>query len=757
MSAHIMKEKYHLFDGDIELVDREYENLLSENYCKVKRSDLVRAFTNGKPLLDRETAEKLGRREMINFMSLYHNLNRVVTSYRSMVTSTDDLVNIIVDTGNPLQDRLFGSEMSEAINRGLIYRKQSFTRFWDEICDEVVISGGVPVIHSRNSSHIPDIERRMLFPDNADLDIENLSYCFRPVELTIRDLVNFQNATTDDKSKESIDKLINKIKEQLKSDDKTSDNSFKIELGSIRKDDSFTGSKETVDCYWFYEVKYDNDTPYVSASLISRKSDNSDLESRDSNSCIELVYVDKAFETLEDWITFIVVDSEIGGDGKINSLRGIAEMIYPSALKKEQLLNLLIEGDEIRALPKFILPDGMQPDDVLQLDLTRDTFYPKIEELRMNSSSNHLMTPIAMLDGTAGSFATGAGGSSTGDKLPEIKQRIAQQGIMEMAKADEMRRNLQNIIEGIVYNALTRNIKPKMKGYQQIMWVREFLKARGIPYKKLAERKHGRFIYLEVKVRKTLGANGLDEQQRIAQYFQDTATLRPPQQRANILYEMDLMITGDPDRARIYSGMSQETDNIIVAQRHIAGQEWNKIQMLAPLGEEQFLEGNDSDVHQDHLPEHIETLEGAIALGQYRKIDIVHINAIKILIKHINEAHMMPMSQNPTGAAEANAYRPRINNAINAFGQMIQQQEVEGIGSPEEIDAQMAKLALEERKVAIKEAEFNYKVGIKDPELFEDRRRRDIRANRGQEFNEAATAASLRLQERKQNEGKEEI
>lgn len=752
-----MKEtKYSFHDGSLDEVDREYERLLKDKYYRLRQDELVRKFINGKPLLDKATADKLGRREMVNFLTHYHNLNRVVTSYKAMVHSTDDLVNVVVDTGNPVQDRLWGTELSEAVNRGLIYQGDSFARFWDDVCDESVIAGGVPAVHGKSSGYIPDLERRMIFPNNADLDVENLSYCFRPAELSIRDLKAYLDDTGDENSKEAIQGLIEQIKEQIKTDGLSEgySSSFVQEKSSVRDIDSLNGiSKHTVDCYFFYEVKYrDGKAPYVSASLLARSADNTKLqESIGSSKVIELAYIDKAFDSLKDWITFIVVDSEIGGDGKINSLRGIAEMMYPAALKKEQLFNLLLEGDEIRALPKFILPDGMLPDEVQQLDLTRDTFFPNIQELRMNSSSNHLLTPMSLLDNVGGSFATGAGGSSTGEKLPEAKQRIASQGVMEMARGDEMRKNLQGICEQIVYCALSKKIKPNAKGYQNVMWFRDFLDKRDVPYQKLAERKYGRFLYIEVKVRKTLGSTGLDEQQRISKYFLDSMALRPPQQRANMLYEMDLMTTGDPDRARQYSGMSQDTDRIIKAQRFIAGQEWNDIQNISAFGMEQDYEGSATDVHQDHLPQHIQDLEGAIAIGQFRKIDQAHIAAIQILVKHINNAHLVTLSQDPQFSAEADSYRPRINQAINALAQLIEQQELEEGQQSQDLDPEIVKMQQKERELNLKEAALTHKVNVEDPELFINRQSRENRANRAQAFNEQARIADLRIRDNQTN------
>lgn len=155
--------KSNVFDTAREILDGKN---VAFNNQKERREQMltVRKFTNMLPTLSEEEATRMGRTEITNHGLSYRSMSQNEGQLTSMVTITNALVEVVVDTDNAEQDQIVGQRISEAINRGAIHHKGKFANFWRKVAGEIVIAGGCPVIFPPRYGWLPKVCPDMLFP-----------------------------------------------------------------------------------------------------------------------------------------------------------------------------------------------------------------------------------------------------------------------------------------------------------------------------------------------------------------------------------------------------------------------------------------------------------------------------------------------------------------------------------------------------------------------------------------------------------------
>ena len=184
---------------------------------------------------------------------------------------------------------------------------------------------------------LPKLCPDMFFPGDTPLDAEGVTYAFDPKELGVVDLRKLRASVKGDSGKyvnlSALDALLKKIEEQItaRSTRLTTDS---YTSSSIRQQKNGVEKSVTVPAHWYYEVKYREDgTDYVSATLFVDSVTGVQVNVRSEkgqNQAVVIAYIDEAYKSSSDWLHLVFVDSEIGGVKNINTLRGIAEMVYPS-------------------------------------------------------------------------------------------------------------------------------------------------------------------------------------------------------------------------------------------------------------------------------------------------------------------------------------------------------------------------------------------------------------------------------------------
>lgn len=677
-----------------------------------KRLEIIRKFTNMMNTMTDDEAEKMGRTEITNHGLTHRDMLQNETQFASMVTVTNSLLELVVDTDNAEQDLVTGMRISTAINRGAIHFKGKFANFWHKVSGEIVMAGGCPVTQNEKYGWLPKLRPDMFFPKGTGLDAEELTFAFDPVELTVDDLKKLSAAVKGEDSKyidkQNVDTLLEKIKEQIKDNTKDSGSSFSEETQRSTRDQGRAERSVTISAYWYYELKYEeNGTQYVSATLFIDGVSGVELKQDAGKAAKIVAYFDRAHENATDWLHLVHVDSEIGGVKNMDTLKGIAEMVYPSALEMEELLNLTMEGDKIRARPKIRIGDSADVDAVAKWNIVQDLYAPAgVEEMPFKNDARGLMTPFTMLaQNTAG--MSGGSVSNSGERGELRQQALERQqntAMLQTNRVSQAYNHLESILETVVWRILAGPVKPGTDGYHEIMWIRSELDKYNIDYKKLASRKHGRFEFIRIRARRSIGNGDRVQQLETSDWLMNNLQNYEPQVRPMVIHQATMLRTQDPDMA---DALTKIPKAIINAQKITAENEYDTIKRRAALG--QILPVASDDIHHDHIPVHMLDMQAHIAQHSVRPWDKLDVLAFAGLTEHTGE-HLKTLLANPVSNAEAKVFVQDYQNITQAAQAIVAEvEEAQGneqmqLTPKEQADLQLkwAQLELEGRKLGIK-------------------------------------------------------
>lgn len=715
------------------------------------RLDQIRKFVNMWQTLSEEEKKELNRTEATNFGTFYRELQENEVLFKGMTSGTRNLVEIKVDTDNPEQDSTLSQRLGEALNRGAICRKGRMSRKWGAMAGEIVIAGGGPMVMPPKYGWEPELRPDMFFPRETALDSSRVPYAFDPVELSLKDLCEYKKAVASEDGGEvmdvdNLDALIKALKEQIgdRKNKSFGSSSTNARSRSVR-DRQFTDTAASISAWWYYEVKFDEDgSTYVSSTLFTDGIEVETLASKgkDKGSSARIIaYWDKSYEMAGDWLEIVAIDAEIGGIKNIDTLRGVAELMYPSALEMEELFNLLLEGDKQRAKPKYRVAQG-QEDAFQKWNSLLDSFVPEgIEEFEFKTNAQHLLTPIQYLRGTAVSMGGGSNPTTGKNRPLRVQELESQRSNLEL-KANrlvEAYDHLDSILETVVWRLLAGPVKPGTPGYEDTMWVRSRLKQYGIDFKKLAEREHGRFVWIQVSAKRVAGGGNREEQIAIADWLMANIINFPPQNRPKILKLATVLQTGDPDLAEDLASVPQ---SIINAQKVTAENERDTIRHRVALG--QVLPVMPTDIHQDHIPVHMLDMQALLArdaIEPWRKIDMLEFAG---LTEHTGE-HLQILMSNPATNPEAKQYMRGFMNLVSAAAPIAKRvEEQKGNESQQLNPAEQAQLEVK----LMQEQRKWVELGMKAEDMKgtqKQRLSREMLSHRGQYAGEVQAAQRLEL------------
>lgn len=750
----MIKFRSEFFDNADDLVrakDDAWQNVKDRR----ERLKTIRAFTNMMNTLSEEEAEELGRTEITNHGLTHRDMLQQETQFTSMVTVTNSLVEVIVDTDNPEKDVVTGMRISEAINRHALHYKGRFANFWRKVAGEIVIAGGCPVTQNEKYGWLPRLRPDMFFPKETGLDADEVTYAFDPKELTIDDLQKLSSAVKGEDSKyidkQNIDKLIDKIKEQVRDNTKDLGSTFYEETQKSIRDRGRSERSVTISAWWFYEIKFDEKKKdhYVSATLfidgINGIEIVYDKKDKDTIGAAKIVaYIDRAFESASDWIHLVCVDSEIGGIKNMDTLKGVAEMSYPSSLEMEELLNMIMEGDKIRARPKIRITDNADADAVAKWNVVQDLYAPAgVEEMQFKGDSRGLMTPFSLLSQTSSAISGGALSNSGGggELRQQALERQRNTAMLQTNRVSEAYNHLESILESVVWRILAGPVKPGTDGYHDIMSVREKLDAYEIPYKELATRKHGRFQYIRVRARRSIGNGDRQQQLETSDWLMQNLSNYSPGVRPMVIHKATVLRTQDPDEA---DSLVKVPKAIINAQKITAENEYDTIKRRAALG--QILPVADDDIHQDHIPVHLLDMQAHVASHGIRPWDMMDVIAFAGLVEHTGE-HIKILMSNPMTRDEGVVFVQDYQNIAQSAQAIVQEveqaqgQQGQGQGMTPKEQAELELKAEKLRQEGIKLGMMAQDM----QDLRENRQAREQMAKRSQFVREINEERRLRL------------
>lgn len=717
-----------------------------------KRLKVVRQFTNMLPTLSEEEREELNRSEIANFGFLYRSALQNETLFSSMTTQTNALLEIVVSTGNAEKDTDYGIKLSKAINENAIHYKGKVNTLWKKVAGEITIAGGCPVTQKEKYGWLPELQPDMFFPPETDLDAENTTYAFNPVDITMKGLKEIKASLKEREEgksvyRKNVEELIEYLEKQITNQINDSSSHGDEKSRGVRNPEC-RESVVTIAAWYYYEQKWDkNGNSYVSSTLFTDGTSSIDLKDRgtkeERGSAARIIaYWDKAYESAHDWLQLINVDAEIGGIKNLDTLRGVAELIFPSGVEIEELFNLTLEGDKERAKPRWTITNGADTEEIRKWDHIRDSFAPEgVEPLDFGKGAQNLMTPMqVLLQNAAGIAGSGVSNSGRGGELrQQALERQQNNGVLLSSRASEGFNHLDTLLETMVWRLLVAPTKPGTAGYHDIKAVRSALERQGIPFKDLAKRENGRFLYLKVRAHRTPGGGDRSEQEAIADFMMAMLPQLAPANRPRIMRDAIAIRTQNPDLADAAVTLPR---TIINAQKVTAENEFELIRRRAAIG--QIISVGADDINQDHVPIHLldmQCLIGQNAVEPWKKLDVLQFSG---LVEHTAE-HLQILLGNPVTNGEAKIF-------LRDFQMLAQQAQRIAAEVEEREGSETAQLTPKEQAdLELKFMDYQLKaaaLGIKAEDykqLWENRNSRERISARSQYAKEVNEANRLEL------------
>ena len=750
------KSQYFKTVEDLLAIKSTMEGDLSQRRRRLK---IIRQFSNGLATMSEEEARANGQTEIVNHLTTFKFLYQRKRRLEQSFTSTRTFTEIKVDTDNPEWDQLTSIRMTQAFNRGCLYHAGGeFRSFIKGLAGEVQISGGAPVMHQKRGGWAPKLALNMLFPRKCGMSAAEVPYAMAPEEMTLGDLESLRDSIKGEDgvstSKKAVEVLIKALEAKPSGNTPMSggsniDPNQQVERTGSAIDQDNSNRNAVIDTWWYYEVKNNDDgTQYVSGTIFTQEIQSSGEDGEKVGPQV-VAYFDKLFKTPEDWLHLICMDMEVGGDTTLDSMRGIAEIMYPSSSEIEILLNLMLAGDKIRAKPRWQVTSAAVSDDVLSWDEENDSIAPAgISPLDIKGSSAALMTPMQMLMGNVAGLGSGEVSNTRqgGELRQQAVGRQNDNASMQFGDMADWSVQLENVATTSVERAFVGPVQKGARGYHQIMWVRSCMEKYGVPVKKLFLKEHGQLKYITVRVRRVMGEGGLDSEKSASNFLLQVYPKLAPANRPKVLQLAIAIETQDPDLAE---SLVQVPIPVINAQKLTAENECDTIMRRALLG--MPITTNNDDVDMDHIPVHMLDMVALLSLHQlepWEKLQVIRFSGLQ---RHTQD-HFENVMGDKDVRDEALALLPQFQSILQAAQQIVAQvEQQDGANAAESGMSEKEKAELELKVMA--EQRKGMELGVRidaNQSLEKQRLARQQQVGRTNFVREIGDSARLQMERRRQ-------
>jgi len=275
------------------------------------------------------------------------------------------------------------------------------------------------------------------------------------------------------------------------------------------------------------------------------------------------------------------------------------------------------------------------------------------------------------------------------------------------------------------------------------MWVRARLEKYGIDYKALAKRTYGRFDFLKVRAKRVSGNGNRDQQLGTADWIMKNVQNFPPASRPLALKMATQLQTNDPDLA---DALVQLPKAILNAQKVTAENEADTIRRRSALG--QVLPTMPDDIHNDHVPVHLQDMQALVARHEFRPWDKLDLLEFTGLVEHTGE-HIEIMLANPVSNMEAKIFLRDYQMIVQGAQAIAAEvQEREGNEANQLSPKEQADLQLKWNDQQLKAMQFGLKTED-TKKLWENREARAMQSSRSQYAKEVSESRRLELEQSK--------
>jgi len=714
-----LKSKYF---GTLSGLIFEKDRIKNKHVERREREAIVLDFYNGQPIMTEGDAEDEQLADITNHLMGYSNMQTLETKLYSIWSTSNKIVDVDVMKGKDVEETERFSDLINSYLNKAIYSTPRFGAFWRSVAGEIAISGRVACVYREDADWCPTVQPNMMLPDSMGTDASEATYAFIPRDMTIADLKNMLTDDSDEDSDEdkSIDselsdgtstnnavikQLIKAIEDNIADDNNDSNqDNIKEKRAATNTDAPMRGDKTSITVWYYYETRYDKDkkSKVVDVTIFTDTFRNTG----DTPPQAIIAYLPAHYDRTPSWMHLIVIDASIGGEKRFSTAKGIGEISYNSDVDAEEFLNRIMEGEKIRAVPRMRRTQGTSTDALLQWNMQEDSIIPEgLEPAKLEGSSN-LAGALSLLQRNSSSI-TGSATANTGQGQELRQQAVERQGntaSTQNSRISDLYKSLDMLMAEIVRRFFKGDIEGGSPGFNEIMWFRKMMKAKGVPIEDLASEEFGFFNHIEVKAVRSSTSGESDADLQSAQLLMNNLGNYPAAVRPILVRRFTTLITGDPEFS---DRLVELLPKIVSAQRVTAESEFEQIARDSTLGMTTPI-GAD-DVHQEHAPSHIKHLKVIIQDAEFSpwtRREALHFGAMQ---QHA-QLHIDEMLINNTSLAEGQALSQELANVVGQADGLLadlvaREAEEADNGQSAEDAIKLQELGLKEREQTRKEAD----------------------------------------------------
>jgi len=530
------------FFNKIDDIDSKF-TLLNDHY-RPKREMLKKMVRlhNGLSQAGDGVSDRLKRKEITNYRTSWAELNNHMLAYQAMFNQTARFAQCSIEKDNPIEDVRVAQIIIKALNKHYFHYGQNFANFIDRIGGEELATGVVVSMREAGDA-LPSIERNMLFPREANTDTGDIPYWFRPIKLSVKDLIDFESDKSGDEkdgtyiNTTEIRRLLNELKEVIEKD--LQDRSQEYEVG---KEWECLTQTEEISATWYYETQDDGS---INKTLL--------VNAKDSCKPTEIVYKERVAERLEDILRVYSITSLIGEDVTFDNAIGVMELIYNPTAEKNEIMNATLDAVMFDLRHKFLADETYDEDENNAVDFNRDSIFKNgLTPMNDTKNLNGALASIQMLDRGEAEM-TNANTSNTGrygELSSQAKIRASIQTDVKNAMNAKRYRMLDSEVSSIAYSLLSRPPEKLEKGearsfdYDARFAIHKMLKEHGVTIKEYLKKAGGRLEFISFKCDRILSPADKQSLESQNEYLQATMGSRSPEARQVINYRMDASFLG---------------------------------------------------------------------------------------------------------------------------------------------------------------------------------------------------------------------
>lgn len=672
------------------------------------RADVTNLYNGGAPFTEDELCE-LGLNRNVNYLTGHRVLADSKTQLFQVYTKNKNIWNINLEDA-PLHLKHEIEINSTRKFNEIVKNSGKFKAVYEAACGESTMHGRGVFMYMDNFNWCPQhlSEAELLIPTDAEADSKKLPYGGVETQITVdrlwKELKKIDEGyDTGWNSKE----LKSIIKDHFESEDQE----FQIadthnpELVEERRRLSHSfdeGFSLGIPVYYFFEVRHDKPGTPVDLHIVcrykyrSKKRSFSGHEQKDSGD-FELYKRESHFRNMNQFLHAFHMDCSIGGRSKWHKNLGLGQLNYMLDVAIEELLNRVHESVDENNRTMWQAGENADAEDLEQLILGHNRIIPEgvsMLQNRFQSDPSQGFDFMNFLRSMAGQNANSHRKSGGGGGGQLEVQFLADQSQAQEAQSGRMS-NWYDYMDNLGGVVFSRFVNPEIRefddGYAEVKEFQAFLKKQGYLLEWF------NVDNASVHTNRVPGDGNRQRQlQEIMLMQQDMQSLGPSEQR-KLLNRKFLIITGDEDVANDLAPLANQEDT---TQRDIAGAE------NVEMGYEGLPKELDPiDVHQDHVPVHLGSMENDLNKAQRdegmtaSQLAGFHAKGSHVVL-HLNM--MQQMGQKELSAQ----FMQRLQQLSNFAEQFKNQLEEEQASKQPEIDPVKAKeLELKERSLAQKEAQ----------------------------------------------------